>query len=72
MQITIVAVMCHTLGAVTPQSVNELAAEHVDNAGIGFDAFVADEIKSAVLRGYVRAWLNRAFRAYDSAKLAVI
>ncbi len=52
MQITVVAVMCHTLGAVTPQSVNELAAEHVDNAGIGFDAFVADETKSAVLRHY--------------------
>jgi hypothetical protein len=48
---------------------NELAAETVDQAGLGFDSFVADEKQSAVLRGYVRAWLGRSFQQFDTAKL---
>jgi hypothetical protein len=56
-------------GVIDIGKLNDLAAEHVDNAGVGFDTFVADEKNSAVLRGYVRAWLHRAFQQFDSAHL---
>jgi hypothetical protein len=59
-------------GVIDIGKLNELAAEHVDQAGVGFDAFVADEKQSAVLRGYVRAWMGRAFQQFDAAKLAQI
>jgi hypothetical protein len=59
-------------GVIDIGKLNELAAETVDQAGVGFDAFVADENNSAVLRGYVKAWLGRSFRAYDAAKLAQV
>jgi nucleoside-triphosphatase THEP1 len=59
-------------GVIDIGKLNELAAEHVDQAGAGFDAFVADESNSAVLRGYVKAWMGRAFQAYDAARLAQI
>jgi hypothetical protein len=59
-------------GVIDIGKLNDLAAEHVDNAGVGFDAFVADDKQSAVLRGYVKAWMGRAFSAYDAARLAQI
>jgi hypothetical protein len=59
-------------GVIDVTKLNELAADHVDQAGVGFDAFVTDEKNSAVLRGYVKAWMGRAFRQYDAAKLAQI
>jgi hypothetical protein len=59
-------------GVIDITKLNELAADHVDQAGVGFDAFVSDEKQSAVLRGYVKAWMARAFRQYDAAKLAQI
>jgi hypothetical protein len=59
-------------GVIDITKLNELAADHVDQAGTGFDAFVANEKNSAVLRGYVKAWMGRAFRQYDAAKLAQV
>jgi hypothetical protein len=59
-------------GIIDIAKLNELAAEHVDSAGVGFDAFVADEKNSAVLRGYTRAWLGRVFQQFDAARLAQI
>jgi len=59
-------------GIIDIGKLNELAAEHIDQAGIGFDAFVADEKNSAVLRGYVKHWLGRVFQAFDAARLAQI
>jgi hypothetical protein len=49
---------------------NELAADHVDKAGVPFDAFIADENQSAVMRGYVKSWLGRVFKQFDGAKLS--
>lgn len=46
---------------------NELAADHVDTAGVPFRQFIADESHSSVMRGYVRAWLRRAFAEFDKA-----
>jgi hypothetical protein len=34
---------------------NELAADTVDHLGIGFDAYLADQIQSPTLQGYIRA-----------------
>lgn len=48
---------------------NELAADHVDAVGASFRDFIADEGRSTVMRGYVRAWLRRAFREFDKAGL---
>lgn len=48
---------------------NELAADHVDAAGVSFRDFIASESNSTVLRGYVRAWLRRAFKEFDRAGL---
>jgi hypothetical protein len=59
-------------GVIDIGKLNELAAETVDQAGVGFDAFVADEKNSAVLRGYVRAWMGRALQQFDAAKLMQI
>ena len=46
---------------------NELAAEHVDRASIGFDHFCRID-GSAVLQGYVRSWRNRIFKQFDDVK----
>jgi hypothetical protein len=59
-------------GIIDVTKLNELAADHVDQAGVGFDAFIADEKNSAVLRGYVKAWLHRVFQQFDAARLAQI
>jgi hypothetical protein len=59
-------------GVIEITKLNELAAEHVDQAGVGFETFVGDEKNSAVLRGYVRAWLGRSFQQFDNAKLAQV
>ena len=48
---------------------NELAADTVDRLGVGFDVFCSNTGNSEVLRGYVRAWLKRTFKAYDGASL---
>jgi hypothetical protein len=48
---------------------NELAADHVDTAGVPFEAFVANENNSAVMRGYIKSWFDRAFKQFDGAKL---
>ncbi|MET4490688.1 hypothetical protein [Bradyrhizobium sp. LA7.1] len=48
---------------------NELAADHVDAAGVSFRDFIANESNSGVMRGYVRAWLRRAFKEFDQAGL---
>src|ERR1019366_5963466 len=40
-------------GVIDIGKLNELAAEHVDDVGIGFETFASDEKQSAVLRGYV-------------------
>lgn len=48
---------------------NELAADHVDTAGVPFRDFIADERNSSVMRGYTRAWLRRAFAEFDRAGL---
>lgn len=48
---------------------NELAADHVDAAGISFDGFIANENNSAVMRGYLKAWLRRSFQQFDDAGL---
>jgi hypothetical protein len=48
---------------------NELAADHVDKAGVSFEGFVANENNSAVMRGYVKSWLGRVFQQYNVAKL---
>lgn len=49
---------------------NELAADHVDTAGVAFRDFIANEGGSTVMRGYVRAWLRRVFREFDQARLS--
>jgi hypothetical protein len=59
-------------GVIDITKLNELAADHVDQAGVGFDAFVADENNSGVLRGYVKAWMGRVFQEFDAARLAQI
>jgi hypothetical protein len=56
-------------GLVDIPKLNELAAEYVDTAGCGFAAFVANEGNSAVMRGYVKAWLGRVFQQFDAANL---
>lgn len=52
-------------GLVEIGKLNELAADHVDTAGVPFRDFIADEGNSTVMRGYVRAWLRRAFREFE-------
>lgn len=48
---------------------NELASETVDGLSMSFDAYRGDQMQSAVLRGYVDAWLTRTFKAYDEKGL---
>ena len=59
-------------GIIDIAKLNELAAEYVDTAGVSFDSFIANESNSAVMRGYTKSWLYRAFNQYDAAKLAQI
>jgi hypothetical protein len=59
-------------GVIDIAKLNELAAEYVDTAGVGFDAFVANESNSAVIRGYVKNWLGRVFAQYDAARLSAL
>ena len=59
-------------GVIDIAKLNELAAEYVDTAGVSFDSFIANESNSAVMRGYTKNWLHRAFNQYDAAKLAQI
>lgn len=56
-------------GLVEIAKLNELAADHVDAAGVSFQGFVAHEDNSAVMRGYVRSWLRRVFKEFDQAGL---
>ena len=56
-------------GVIDIAKLNELAAEYVDTAGVSFDSFIANESNSAVMRGYTKSWLHRAFNQYDAAKL---
>lgn len=56
-------------GVIDIEKLNELAADHVDADGLPFEKFVADENKSLVLRGYVRAWLGRVFKQFEAAGL---
>jgi len=51
------------------RQLNQLAAVTVDQAGMGFAAFEANQNQSEVLRGYVRAWRKRASAAYDAKQL---
>ncbi|WP_036048714.1 hypothetical protein [Bradyrhizobium sp. Tv2a-2] len=52
---------------------NEMAADTVDRLSMGFKAFWNDEAnQSGVLRGYVDAWLNRTFKAYDDHAFNVL
>lgn len=58
--------------ATTPieiSQLNELAADTVDRLGVGFQSYVSDIAQSETLRGYVRAWMGKTFRAYDAAGL---
>lgn len=61
-----------TLGLATAiidvPKLNELAMEHVENAGISFTDFV-DQGQSFTMRGYVRHWLGKAIAAFADAKL---
>ena len=57
-------------GLIEIAKLNELAAEYVDTAGIGFDHFCRIEGNSAVMRGYVKSWLSRVFKQFDDAKLS--
>lgn len=51
----------------------EEAAEDVDQAGVMFAAYVANEAKySRVLRGYVEDWETLVHAAYDSASLPAL
>ena len=59
-------------GVIDIAKLNELATEYVDTAGISFEAFIADESNSAVMRGYVRHWLRRVFEQFDAAKLITL
>jgi hypothetical protein len=56
-------------GMIEIPKLNDLAAEHVDAAGVGFDHFCRNESNSLVLSGYVRSWLAGVFKQFDSAKL---
>jgi hypothetical protein len=46
--------------------------QYVDTAGVSFDSFIVNESNSAVIRGYVKSWLHRAFRQYDAVRFAQI
>jgi hypothetical protein len=56
-------------GLIAIGKLDTLAAETVDNLGVSFEAFVLNQDNSETLRGYVRAWMRRTFKAYDSAQL---
>jgi hypothetical protein len=56
-------------GVIDIPKLNELAAEYVDTAGVSFDGFIGDESNSAVMRGYAKAWLAKAFKQFDAANL---
>lgn len=56
-------------GLIEIGKLNEMAADHVDAAGISFRDFIANDGNSTVMRGYVRAWLRRAFREFDQVGL---
>jgi hypothetical protein len=59
-------------GLIDIAKLNELAAEHVDTAGVSFDAFTANESNSTVMRGYIKNWMGRVFQQFDAARLAGI
>ena len=59
-------------GIIDIAKLDELAAEYVDTAGVSFDSFIVNESNSAVIRGYVKSWLHRAFRQYDAVRFAQI
>jgi hypothetical protein len=59
-------------GIIDIAKLNELAAEYVDTAGVSFDAFVANESNSAVMRGYIKNWMGRVFSQYDAARLSAL
>jgi dethiobiotin synthetase len=52
----------------TPK-LNELATEHVENAGVPFTKFIANTDNSWVIRGYVKHWLARVFAQFGEAEL---
>jgi hypothetical protein len=56
-------------GVIDIGTLNELAADYVDTSGVSFEAFVANNSNSAVMRGYVKSWLGRAFTQYDALNL---
>lgn len=51
---------------------DDLAAKHVDRAGVSFSAFVRNTANSPVLTGYTRHWLREVHASYDRAGLAAI
>ncbi|WP_409188462.1 hypothetical protein [Bradyrhizobium sp. RDM4] len=56
-------------GTIDIAKLDELAAEFVDKAGVSFAAFVANDVNSAVMRGYIASWEKRVFAAFDAARL---
>jgi hypothetical protein len=59
-------------GVIDIPKLNELAAEYVDTAGVSFDGFIGDESNSAVMRGYAKAWLAKAFKQFDATNLITL
>ena len=59
-------------GVIDIGKLNELAADHVDKAGVSFEAFVANNSNSAVMRGYVKSWLGRVFKQYDLLQMSEV
>ena len=57
-------------GVINIQKLDELVADHVDRAGVLFDAFAKNDVNSRVMRGYVNSWLDKVFAEYDSIRLS--
>ena len=59
-------------GIIDIAKLNELAADHLDQAGASFDDFLLNENNSAVIRGYIKSWRGRVFKQYDALKLCEV
>jgi hypothetical protein len=54
-------------GTIQIPKLDVLAAEHIEQDGVGFTAFVESETNSMVLRGHTRNWLGKVYKAFDQA-----
>jgi len=58
-------VMAGNDGVIEIPRLDELAMEHIDQLGVPFPDYVADEAQSMVLRGKTRHWMQAVYSQFD-------